>query len=168
MRKSNLCAVVCISLVAVWVVSCAKQKPPEAPPATTAKPVEAVQAPSQPEQVAEVGLAEQAPAEAKARANPTKADAASLEDGKTLYTHYCAECHGVKGDRKGPVAAKFSLAPADLTNKKDMGTITDGTLFWVITEGPHKGGQMVMPGFGISTTDEEIWHIVDYIRTFSK
>jgi mono/diheme cytochrome c family protein len=43
-----------------------------------------------------------------------------------------------------------------------MGLRTDGELFWMITEG-HKP----MPAFRGTMTEEQRWHLVDYVRTFA-
>ncbi len=37
-----------------------------------------------------------------------------VEEGKVLYVHLCASCHGENGDGRGPVAQSLSTAPADL------------------------------------------------------
>jgi len=42
------------------------------------------------------------------------ADSNSIAEGHALYLTYCASCHGVNGDGKGPVAPSLSTAPANL------------------------------------------------------
>ncbi len=42
------------------------------------------------------------------------AHAGDVTQGRVLYLHYCASCHGVKGDGHGPVAASLKTPPADL------------------------------------------------------
>jgi len=38
--------------------------------------------------------------------------------GKRLYRSYCLACHGMNGSRRGPLADKLDLQPADLTAPK--------------------------------------------------
>jgi mono/diheme cytochrome c family protein len=44
---------------------------------------------------------------------PPKAVAA--DQGKAMFTEYCAACHGPDGKGNGPAAAALKKAPADLT-----------------------------------------------------
>jgi mono/diheme cytochrome c family protein len=39
---------------------------------------------------------------------------ASVNNGKQMYTSYCAPCHGVDGKGNGPVASALKKQPADL------------------------------------------------------
>ena len=36
-------------------------------------------------------------------------------DGKQMYSNYCAPCHGVNGRGNGPIASALKKQPADLT-----------------------------------------------------
>ena len=38
----------------------------------------------------------------------------SAERGRVTYLRYCASCHGVHGDGRGPVARALTFRPADL------------------------------------------------------
>ena len=38
-----------------------------------------------------------------------------VSSGKDLFMHYCASCHGEKGEGDGPAAAALKNSPADLT-----------------------------------------------------
>ena len=40
---------------------------------------------------------------------------AHANDGRQMYTTYCATCHGATGRGDGPVAASLRVAPRDLT-----------------------------------------------------
>ena len=44
-----------------------------------------------------------------------RAFADDLAEGRTLYVRYCASCHGVAGDGRGPVARALTEQPGDLT-----------------------------------------------------
>jgi mono/diheme cytochrome c family protein len=92
-------------------------------------------------------------------ANPVKADAASLETGKSLWATHCQSCHGKKGMGDGNKAAQLKTAPGDFT-KPDFQKQSDGTLFYKTSEG--KGD---MPSFKKKITDpEEIWSLVNHMR----
>ena len=66
-----------------------------------------------------------------------------------------------KGD--GSMADLMDNPPRNLTCKKYMNKITDGELFWVIKEGIVEGG---MPSYN-HLSNEKIWQLIQYIRTFS-
>ncbi len=103
-----------------------------------------------------------APEEAKKIKNPIKSTQASIQKGKEIYEKKCALCHGARGDGKGPASAGLSPRP---TNFKDSHgeKMSDGEHFWKITTG--KGG---MPSFGKDLTEEERWHVINYVNTFMK
>jgi cbb3-type cytochrome c oxidase subunit III len=42
-----------------------------------------------------------------------------VAEGRSLYMHYCASCHGVKGDGQGPVAKALKEQPADLRKLRE-------------------------------------------------
>ena len=102
------------------------------------------------------------PAAAKNLKNPFPPDAEALLSAKDDYAAHCEGCHGVRGDGKGERAERLSIAPADFADTHAMSLHTDGELFWVITEG-HKP----MPAFHGTLSDEQRWHLVDYVRGFS-
>jgi len=102
-----------------------------------------------------------APAEA-AKANPVKPTAESLAKGKKLYGFDCAMCHGDNGDGKGDMASDIKNV-TDFANPDAMKNLSDGNLFNVIRKG--KGS---MPAEGDRGKDEDIWNLVNYIRSFAK
>jgi mono/diheme cytochrome c family protein len=104
-----------------------------------------------------------APAEAKNLKNPVPVNEATLAAGKALFADKCANCHGEKGDGKGPEAEMYAVSPTNFTDAHMMGEMTDGEIFWKITE-----GRRPMPSFKKQYTDEQRWQLVNYVRTFSK
>jgi len=105
-----------------------------------------------------------APAEAKKMRNPVKATKASIQKGKEIYEKKCALCHGVDGDGKGPASAGFNPKPTSFKGLHGHGgQFSDGEHFWKITTG--KGG---MPSFEKDLTEEERWHVINYVNTFMK
>lgn len=103
------------------------------------------------------------PASARKLQNPVPATEAALNEGQQNYAKHCKSCHGVNGDGNGERASELSEMPSDFTDAHDMNGVTDGELFWKITEG-HRP----MPAFKDKLTDQERWELVDYIRKFAK
>ncbi len=48
----------------------------------------------------------------------TSAGAQDIEEGKNLYLTYCATCHGLDADGKGPMGPALVLQPTNLTRLK--------------------------------------------------
>jgi mono/diheme cytochrome c family protein/uncharacterized membrane protein len=96
--------------------------------------------------------------------NPIPPNAASVEQGKVLYTANCVPCHGATGKGDGPVGLTLNPRPADLSLHAVPGVHTDGQLYEWITNG-FPGS--VMPVFSGRLTEEERWNLVNYIRTLA-
>jgi len=94
-------------------------------------------------------------------ANPITADAESLAAGKTVYQKQCQSCHGRSGKGDGPGAADLKVRPSDLSDSA-VWNQSDGELFRKITEGKRP-----MPAFRKMLTDEQRWHVVNFIRTLA-
>jgi mono/diheme cytochrome c family protein len=96
-------------------------------------------------------------------ANPVKSDATSIAAGKELFAKHCQSCHGKSGKGDGPKSAQLKTLPNDMT-KADVQTQTDGALFYKTSEGRED-----MPSFKKKIPDQEdIWSIINYVRTFKK
>ena len=94
------------------------------------------------------------------RRNPLPPTAESLQAGQTLYAANCQTCHGAGGRGDGPAAAGLTPPPADLTIHAPLHP--DSDLYGFIQNGIP--GTAMAP-LGNVLTDEEIWHIVNYINT---
>ena len=108
------------------------------------------------------------PADADKTKNPTPATPESIAKGKELYLERtkgnCIFCHGETGSGNEANLAKLRRKPADLSNKERMTAMTDGELFWKVS----KGITGIMPPGEKRMTEEERWHVVNYIRTLAK
>jgi mono/diheme cytochrome c family protein len=108
------------------------------------------------------------PVDADKTKNPVATSAESVGKGKELYLARdkgnCAFCHGETGSGNEATAGRMRRKPADISNKERMASMTDGELFWKIS----KGIQGIMPGGERRMTEEERWHVVNYIRTLVK
>jgi len=112
-----------------------------------------------------VSLSAQAPGgnpEAAKMKNPVPMSADAIGAGKASFAKYCRFCHGDEAKGDGKMAPKDSH-PSDLTDAKwDRGS-TDGEIFAVIQNGA--GPKFEMKGFKGRMTDQQIWEVVDYLRS---
>ena len=102
------------------------------------------------------------PEGAARRENPLTSSARNLEAAHGLYRENCAECHGDSGKGDGPKGRKLFTGPSDLTNAARVGSLTDGALFYEISE-----GRRPMPEFKSRMTEEQRWQLVLLMRNFS-
>jgi mono/diheme cytochrome c family protein len=103
------------------------------------------------------------PPEAAKVPNAVKPTAASLAAGKKTYGYDCAMCHGKDGDGKGDLAVDMKLKMLDYTDPAALKDMTDGELFYII-----KNGKGDMPSEGDRAKPEEVWNLVNYVRSFAK
>jgi len=103
------------------------------------------------------------PPEAVHQANPVPATPESLAAGKKWYGYDCAMCHGANGDAKGDIAADMKQKVTDFTNPATLKARTDGELFYVI-----KNGKGEMPAEGPRLKSNELWSLVNYVRSLAK
>lgn len=95
--------------------------------------------------------------------NPVAADAASLKNGKDLWVRNCQSCHGKSGQGDGTKAAQLKTEPGNFSMAEEQKQ-TDGSLFYKMSEG--RGD---MPAFKKKIPEQEdLWSLVNYIRTFKK
>jgi len=85
-------------------------------------------------------------------------NAASLEQGRQLFKQNCVVCHGVDGRGDGPAAASLKPQPADLAIM--AGHHPDGDLAWKIAN-----GRGAMPAWNKTLSEDQIWLLVNYIKT---
>ena len=108
------------------------------------------------------------PEDADKTKNPTMPTTESVAKGKELYLERtkgnCIFCHGETGSGNEANLAKLRRKPADISNKERMTAMTDGEVFWKIS----KGITGIMPAGEKRMTEEERWHVVNYVRTLAK
>ena len=73
-------------------------------------------------------------------------------------------CHGPTGKGEGPVGVTLNPRPTDLAIHVAPGVHPDSQLYDWITNGFPASA---MSAFNEAHTDEERWHLVNYIRTFA-
>jgi len=118
-----------------------------------------------------------APPEYLARTNPLPTSPEVIQAGERSFTGKsksvpCVFCHGAKGDGKGYLASQYVPRPRNFTCKEIMSELPDGQLFWIIQNGSPDAAMPPSTGTGMPSakhlSDEEIWQLVRYVRTFSR
>ena len=105
--------------------------------------------------------------EARALTSPLPQSLDVVEQGKVLYEGKgtCINCHGAHGRGDGPGAATLNPPPRVFRSHGFWQHRTEGEIFWVIKHGSP--GTAMIP-FGGLLTDEEIWIVMQYERSFAK
>ena len=104
------------------------------------------------------------PEPATAVKNPVKPTAESQAKAKGIYAIDCAMCHGDNGSGKTDLAKSMNLTLDDWTDPKTLAGKEDWELFNII-----RNGKGTMPPEGVGrASDNEVWNLVIYIRSFSK
>ncbi|MBI2837318.1 MAG: cytochrome c [Acidobacteria bacterium] len=93
---------------------------------------------------------------------PAKApnDATSAAIGNMQFGVRCAPCHGADGRSPTDIGRWMYPRAADLASP-GVQAYSDEQLFWIVKHGIRLTG---MPGFGKSMPEEQIWHLVNYVR----
>jgi mono/diheme cytochrome c family protein len=102
------------------------------------------------------------PANFKTMKNPVAVDDASAKSGRILYAKHCASCHGRAGLGDGVKARTLKDFPGDFS-KPYFQKQSDGDLFY-----KTKVGRDEMPKYDGKLSDEDIWSMVNDMRTFKK
>jgi len=98
-----------------------------------------------------------------AKKNPIALTAESLAEARKFFGYNCAMCHGKSGDGKGDLAADMKLELRDWRDPASLEKLTDGELFWIISNGKGK-----MPGNGDRDKERMRWNYVNLVRSFAK
>ena len=98
------------------------------------------------------------PEDRKSRLSTFEFTEASISAGEELYTFNCKSCHGDPG--KGNYQALNPL-PGDPASEKIQNN-SDGALQYKISE-----GRGLMPSFKRILSQDDIWNLVAYIRSFN-
>ena len=102
----------------------------------------------------------EAPDEAKKIVNSYEGNKIAAQKGGVLYQRLCWTCHGKTGLGDGPAGKNLNPKPKNF-NLESVQKQSDGELFWKISNG--KG--MMLP-YKHSLSEEQLWQLVNFIRTF--
>jgi len=87
------------------------------------------------------------------------------EEGKEKFQQICASCHGPEGKGDGPAAAALDPKPRNLSDAAYVSGLTDDHIFKTVKEGGAAVGKSaLMPAWGGTISDEDIWNVIAYIR----
>ena len=122
------------------------------------------------------GLAQErwvAPKEDAAKPNPVPAAPELVQKGRALFQRHCAACHGAKGKGDGPgvglLAGKTKRRPADLSDPAVQSALSDGEIFWKMTNGLKEGDVVVMPAYATEIPKEpDRWALIHFLRTLKE
>jgi copper transport protein len=95
--------------------------------------------------------------------NPHVPDVESIARGQILYQQKCLACHGPQGRGDGPDGVTLNPRPADFTAGHTEGHPDGDVFYWIQNGFP----QSAMPAFKAALPDEDIWHLVNYVRRLS-
>lgn len=103
------------------------------------------------------------PEASKKMKSAVKTSAESVAEGKTLYAKHCKSCHGSKGLGDGPKSKELDTPSGDFSVAAFQNQ-TDGEIYYKIVEGRDD-----MPSYKKKITDDEdLWNIVNYLRSLKK
>jgi mono/diheme cytochrome c family protein len=95
--------------------------------------------------------------------NPTQLNASTIQQGQVLYhAADCVICHGRNGDGKGFDAKNGHMNVHDWRDPEYGRKFTDGQLYALIARGKD-----TMPAYAKHSTPDQIWLMVDFIRSLS-
>lgn len=98
------------------------------------------------------------PAQQDALSNPLDYTLENIKQGKSIYTLNCKSCHGDPG-KNNPLT--LSPMPVDMASDQ-MQTNSEGALFYKISN-----GRGVMPPFGSTLQEADLWNLVNFIKNYS-
>jgi len=90
--------------------------------------------------------------------NPIAYSKESVKAGKIVFLANCKSCHGDPGKANGLPLAPL---PTDIALQAFLDKNTNGSIYNKMTD-----GQATMPTYKSILSEEQRWHIVNYIRSF--
>ena len=87
-------------------------------------------------------------------------------NGKKIFEHYCAVCHGATGEGDGFNAFNLNPKPRNLADREAMKKLSNQQLFDTISQGGgERGKSNLMPPWGHTLNERQIRYLMAYIRT---
>lgn len=98
--------------------------------------------------------------------NPVPANPASIAKGKNIYAQYCSSCHGAKAEGGRLEVADVPKEVPNLVDEKWIHGGEDAQIFKTIKQGVPP--DLIMEPFGKRLSDDDIWQVINYIRSLGK
>ena len=95
--------------------------------------------------------------------NPVTPTVEGLASSKKMFGFDCAMCHGATGDGKGDMVESMKLTMHNWHDPASLSGMSDGEIYDIITKGKGK-----MTGEGDRLPANEIWKMVNYVRSLAK
>jgi mono/diheme cytochrome c family protein len=95
--------------------------------------------------------------------NPVAPTPEGLASSKKMFGFDCAMCHGATGDGKGDMVESMKLTMHNWHDPASLSGMSDGEIYEIITKGKGK-----MTGEGDRLPANEIWKMVNYVRSLAK
>jgi copper transport protein len=95
--------------------------------------------------------------------NPIPRSSQSIKRGRVLFQQYCEACHGAGGAGDGPAAASLPRRPEDLTRIAPPPYFPDGVVAYRIANGDG-----VMPAWKAVLSADDIWDLINFIRSLHR
>ena len=94
--------------------------------------------------------------------NPIPRSTQSIARGRLLFTKNCVVCHGAEGRGDGAAAAALPQRPEDLSRIAPPPVFPDGVVAYRIINGVN-----MMPAFKAALSENEIWDLLNFIRSLA-
>lgn len=94
--------------------------------------------------------------------NPIPRSTQSIARGRLLFTKNCVVCHGAEGRGDGAAAAALPQRPEDLSRIAPPPVFPDGVVAYRIANGVK-----MMPAFKSTLSENEIWDLLNFIRSLA-
>jgi cytochrome c oxidase cbb3-type subunit 3 len=92
----------------------------------------------------------------------------SQSRGAKVYEHYCAICHGQKGQGDGFNSTNLAVRPRDFSAPRFWRRATDEQLLLAVSKGgPAVGKSVLMPAWGKTLTDRNMRDVVAFLHTLA-
>ena len=91
--------------------------------------------------------------------NPEEASKENIALGKSLYSKHCKSCHGKEGYGDGPKSEEVDGDLGDFSSDEFQAQ-SDGALFF-----KSYIGRKDMPNYEKKMSKEDVWLVVNYMRT---
>ena len=95
--------------------------------------------------------------------NPFPPTEENLREGRLLYEHQCAFCHGLEGGGQDPNGLQFYPPAPSLVEEAHH--LSDGQLHAIISRGIRYTG---MPSFAKAFSPDQVWKTVLWVRRLSQ